>query len=69
MSRCCVLKKLEKHNSYEVLEKVREIKSRHYMRRITVDNGSEFYKITQLEDENFDVYAHTRHSKKAAWKT
>jgi len=56
MSRCCVLRKLEKHESQEVLEKMREIKETRYMRSITVDNGSEFYKITELEDENFDVY-------------
>ena len=56
VSRCCVLRKLNKHESKEVLEKMKEIKSQHYMKSITVDNGSEFYKITQLEDENFEVY-------------
>ena len=56
MSRCCVLRKLEKHESREVLEKLKEIKSKYCMRSITVDNGSEFWKITQLENESFDVY-------------
>jgi len=56
MSRCCVLRKLEKHESKEVLERMREIKEKYYMQSITVDNGSEFWKITQLEDENFEVY-------------
>jgi len=56
VSRCCVLRKLEKHESKEVLEKIQDIKTTHYMKSITVDNGSEFYKITQMEDENFEVY-------------
>ena len=56
VSRCCVLRKLERHDSYEVLKELKEIKKLYCMKSITVDNGSEFYKITQLEDQNFEVY-------------
>ena len=56
VSRCCVMRKLEKHESREVLEVMQRIRDQYYMRSITVDNGSEFWKITELEDENFDVY-------------
>jgi len=56
ISRLCLMRKLEKHESKEVLEKVRRIREEHLMKSLTVDNGSEFYKITQLEDENFEVY-------------
>jgi len=55
-SRFGLMRKLGKHESKEVLEKLAEIKKQYYMKSITVDNGSEFYKITQLEDEDFDVY-------------
>lgn len=56
LSRFCVLRKLVKHESKEVLETIRALKKEYCMKSITVDNGSEFYKITQLEDEGFEVY-------------
>jgi len=55
-SRYCILTKLEKHESAEVLRHLARLKREHNMKSITVDNGSEFWKITQLEDENFEVY-------------
>ena len=55
-SRFCQLRKLAKHESKEVLEKVNQIQKEVVMKSLTVDNGSEFYKITQLENEIFDVY-------------
>lgn len=55
-SRFCILTKLEKHESKEVLEKVGKIQKQHTMKSLTVDNGSEFYKIPQLENEAFEVY-------------
>ena len=55
-SRFCVLRKLEKHDSTNVLEALRQVKEQYYIRSITVDNGSEFYRVIELEDENFAVY-------------
>lgn len=55
-SRFCQMRKLNKHESIEVLDKIKLIQQQYHMKSLTVDNGSEFYKITQLEDESFQVY-------------
>jgi len=55
-SRFCQLRKLDKHESKEVLEKIKQIKERFPMKSLTVDNGSEFWKIPELENEHFVIY-------------
>jgi IS30 family transposase len=55
-SRKCVLYKLPKHDSNTVLEKMKIFLKEYKPKSLTMDNGSEFHRVPQLENEDFICY-------------
>ena len=56
LSRLFVLRKLQKHNSEEVEKVEAQLKGKYHERSCTYDNGSEFYKRSEHDSENFISY-------------